>query len=169
MILDPQSPEDEELEDQRFLDIYQEAIDLYGLIHNRFIQSPRGMAMMREKYLNGCFGICPRVLCGGQLLLPVGMSENLRHSKIKVFCPKCEEVYNPKKKLSDVDGAYFGCSFPHIFLKTYPDLAPKEKVIKYIPKIFGFKIFGKEGSIFQEQKTDTSDQNDEEIINQLTD
>lgn len=30
MILDPEVPDDEELEDEKFLDLYQEAIDLYG-------------------------------------------------------------------------------------------------------------------------------------------
>ncbi len=30
----------------------------------------------------------------------------------KVYCPRCEDVYIPKKKCPDVDGAYFGCSFP---------------------------------------------------------
>lgn len=46
------------------------------------------------------------------------MSEELRTSRVKVFCPRCQEVYIPKKKCPDVDGAYFGCSFPHIFLQV---------------------------------------------------
>ena len=130
----------------RFLDLYQEAMDLYGLIHSRYILSPRGLAMMREKFLNGAFGVCPRVLCGGQNVLPIGMSEHLRHSRVKVYCPKCEDVYVPKKKCSDVDGAYFGCSFPHILLQTYTDLVPKEKPNIYVPRIYGFKIYQKKGS-----------------------
>lgn len=150
MILDPDSPEDEDLEDQRFLDIYQEAMDLYGLIHARFIISPKGLAVMREKFLNGVFGVCPRVLCSGQYVLPIGISENLRHSRVKVYCPKCEDVYIPKKKCSDVDGAYFGCSFPHILLQTYPDLVPKEKKVLYVPRIFGFKLYKKKGSKYHE-------------------
>lgn len=63
MILSPECPDDEDLEDEKFLEIYQEATDLYGLIHSRFILTPRGLAMMREKYLLGKFGVCPRVLC----------------------------------------------------------------------------------------------------------
>ena len=38
----------------------------------------------------------------------------------------------PKKKCHDIDGAFFGCSFPNILLmvffilfKVYPDLLPK--------------------------------------------
>jgi len=93
-------------------------MDLYGLIHARFIISTKGLNMMRAKYLNGVFGACPRVLCDRQLVLPVGMSEDLSISRVKVYCPKCEEVYVPRIKFVDIDGAYFGCSFPHIFLQV---------------------------------------------------
>lgn len=58
-----EAPDEEELEDERFLEIYQEATDIYGLIHARFIMTPKGLAIMREKFLLGKFGICPRVLC----------------------------------------------------------------------------------------------------------
>ena len=93
-------------------------MDLYGLIHSRFIISSRGLHMMRAKYLNGVFGACPRVLCDRQLVLPLGMSEDLSISRVKVYCPKCEEVYVPRIKFVDIDGAYFGCSFPHIYLQV---------------------------------------------------
>lgn len=63
MILSAESPDQEDLEDQNFLEIYQSAMDLYGLIHARFIISPRGLAMMKDKYMLGSFGYCPRVLC----------------------------------------------------------------------------------------------------------
>ncbi len=41
--------------------------------------------MMREKFLMGSFGICPRVLCERQNALPLGMSEELKTSRVKVF------------------------------------------------------------------------------------
>jgi len=50
MILATESPDSEDLNDQNFLEIYQSAMDLYGLIHARFILSPRGLAMMKEKF-----------------------------------------------------------------------------------------------------------------------
>ncbi len=93
-------------------------MDLYGLIHARFIISSHGLDIMKAKFLNGVFGVCPRVLCDRQLVLPVGMSEDLSISRVKVFCPKCEEVYVPRIKFVDIDGAYFGSSFPHIFLQV---------------------------------------------------
>ena len=70
------------------------------------------------------------------------MSENLKNCRVKVFCPKCQEVYFPKKKCSDIDGAYFGCSFPHILIKEFPELIPRERKVQYVPKIYGFKILG---------------------------
>jgi len=47
------------------------------------------------------------------------MSEELRTSRVKIYCPRCEDVYIPKKKCQDVDGAYFGCSFPHVILAVH--------------------------------------------------
>jgi casein kinase II subunit beta len=71
----------------------------------------------------------------------------LKTSRFKVFCPRCEEVYLPKFRNINIDGAYFGTSFPHAFLQHYPEaviLPPK--VYFYEPKIFGFKLAGKRGS-----------------------
>ena len=93
-------------------------MDLYGLIHARFILSPRGLAMMKEKYMLGSFGYCPRVLCERQNILPIGVSEELSTSRVKVYCPRCQDVYIPRQKQLDIDGAYFGTSFPHVLLKV---------------------------------------------------
>ena len=148
-ILSPDAPTDENLNDDSS-DALQGIKEAYGLIHRRFITTPKGLALVREKYLNGDYGQCPRVLCHKQVLLPVGLSNDTKYSRVKVYCPMCEEVYKPKrqrKRPVEIDGAYFGTSFPQIFLMTYPDLNPKNKNFKeYIPKLYGFKIFGKKGS-----------------------
>ena len=89
---------------------------------------------MKNKFLNAEFGYCPRILCERQIVLPIAMSEDLSISRVKVFCPKCEDVYVPRNRFVDIDGAYFGCSFPSIFFQTFPDLIPKEKPNKYIPR-----------------------------------
>ena len=60
---------------------------------------------------------------------------------MKVYCPRCEDVFIPKKKCSDIDGAYFGCSFPHILLQSYPELIIKEPLLLYTPRIYGFKLY----------------------------
>ena len=69
-----------------------------------------------------------------------------------MYCPRCEDVYIPKKKCPDVDGAYFGCSFPQIMLMTYEDLKPSPNDSQYVPRIYGFKIFKKKGSKYIETK-----------------
>ncbi|KAG6782428.1 hypothetical protein POTOM_011828 [Populus tomentosa] len=40
----------------------------------------------------------------------------------------------------DIDGAYFGTTFPHLFLMTYGHLKPQKVVQSYVPRVFGFKI-----------------------------
>ena len=85
---------------------------------------------MKNKFLNAEFGYCPRVLCDRQIVLPIAMSEDLSISRVKVYCPKCEDVYVPRSRFVDIDGAYFGKSFPNIFFQTFPDLMPKEKMVR---------------------------------------
>jgi len=131
----------------RFLELNQEASDLYGLIHARFILTPRGLAKVYQKFLSGTYGYCPRALCDRQKVLPVGLSDQLKTSRFKVFCPRCEEVYLPKVRSVNIDGAYFGSSFPHVFLKHYPEaIVLPPKIYHYEPKIYGFHIYGKRGS-----------------------
>lgn len=40
----------------------------------------------------------------------------------------------------DTDGAYFGTTFPHLFLMTYGHLKPQSTSQSYVPRVFGFKI-----------------------------
>ena len=59
----------------------------------------------------------------------------------KVFCPKCSDIYYPRsQRQANVDGAYFGTTFCHLFLQTYWDLVPPPPTMTYTPRIFGFKI-----------------------------
>ncbi len=143
---------------QELLRDLQEIRDIYGFIHKRFINTPEGLGLMREKFINGIFGYCPRMLCNKQVMLPVGLSEDMRYSQVKVFCPLCQEVYKPRDifygysdkkiiKFDLPDGVFFGTSFPQSFLMHFPDLDPRiNNTIKYIPKLYGFRIFGKYGS-----------------------
>uniref|UniRef100_A0A7N2LER3 Casein kinase II subunit beta n=1 Tax=Quercus lobata TaxID=97700 RepID=A0A7N2LER3_QUELO len=76
---------------------------LYGLIHVRYILTSKGMAAMLEKYKNYDFGRCPRVYCCGQPCLPVGQSDIPRSSTVKIYCPKCEDIYYPRSKYQGRD------------------------------------------------------------------
>eukprot|EP00746_Dinoflagellata_sp_MGD_P081313 gnl/MRDRNA2_/MRDRNA2_32355_c0_seq1.p1 gnl/MRDRNA2_/MRDRNA2_32355_c0~~gnl/MRDRNA2_/MRDRNA2_32355_c0_seq1.p1 ORF type:complete len:276 (+),score=56.42 gnl/MRDRNA2_/MRDRNA2_32355_c0_seq1:50-877(+) len=147
MILSSEVPDQDDLADVEFLEIYRDAADLYGLIHARYIVSPRGLQFAREKYLKGAFGTCPRVLCDRQHVLPVGVSEELRSNRVKIYCPRCEQVYSPKSKHGELDGAYFGVSFPQIFLQSYPGLLPLDLARPFIPRIFGFKVHEKKSLV----------------------
>ncbi|KAJ8534743.1 hypothetical protein K7X08_016471 [Anisodus acutangulus] len=114
---------------------------LYGLIHVRYILTSKGMAAMLEKYKNYDFGRCPRVYCSGQPCLPVGQSDIPRSSTVKIYCPKCEDIYYPRSKYQgNIDGAYFATTFPHLFLMTYGHLKPQKPTQNYVPRVFGFKI-----------------------------
>jgi casein kinase II subunit beta len=144
LLLDADAAQDEILTEAQQAAVESAAEVLYGLIHARFVLTARGLAAMAEK-LRGCdFGRCPRVLCGGQPCLPVGLSDAPRQSTVKLFCPRCEDVYYPRSKYhGNLDGAYFGTTFPHLFLLTYPALRPARPSEAYVPRVFGFKISAK--------------------------
>ena len=120
---------------------------MYSLIHARYALSARGLAKVYQKFLNGAYGTCPRALCDRQKVIPVGLADALKTSRFKNFCPRCEEVYLPKTRQVNVDGACFGTSFPQVFLMHYPmAVILPPKIYHYEPKICGFKIAGKRGS-----------------------
>jgi len=141
LILDIESPHEEMLTEEQHELVESAAEMLYGLIHQRFILTSRGLSAMYDKFKSVDFGRCPRVLCGGAACLPVGQADVPRTSTVKIFCPKCEDIYYPRSKLQgNIDGAYFGTTFPHLFLMTYSHLRSGKQVAKYVPKVFGFKI-----------------------------
>jgi casein kinase II subunit beta len=76
---------------------------------------------MYEKYRTAAFGRCPRVFCQGQPVLPVGLSDLPRNYTVNVFCPRCHGLFFPKStRQANIDGAYFGTTFPHLYLMTHP-------------------------------------------------
>lgn len=96
---------------------------LYGLIHQRFITSRVGMPQMAEKFELQHFGFCPRVHCQGCRVLPVGTSDVPGCDTVKLFCPACLEIYAPpSSRYQNIDGAFFGTTFPHLFFMTFTDL-----------------------------------------------
>ena len=94
-----------------------------------------------EKFQNVDFGRCPRSLCQGQPVLPVGLSDITREFSVEVFCPRCHETYHPRSsKHANLDGAYFGTTFCHLFLLTHTELIVEKPSERYTPRIFGFRI-----------------------------
>ncbi|RUS13359.1 casein kinase II, regulatory subunit, partial [Endogone sp. FLAS-F59071] len=134
---------EEELDDDMREQVEKSARHLYGLIHARFVITSRGLAKMvrLEKYKKADFGRCPRVLCHNQPLLPVGLSDIPYTKTVKLYCPRCEDIYNPKSsRHAAIDGAYYGTSFPHMLFQVHPTLLPQKTGERYTPRIFGFKI-----------------------------
>ncbi|KAK1281907.1 putative casein kinase II subunit beta-4 [Acorus calamus] len=140
MILDSDSLSGE-VDGEEHSEIESAAELLYGLIHARYILTVKGLNAMHEKFKRVDFGRCPRVFCAGQPCLPVGSSDIPRNGSVKMYCPKCEDLYFPRCKYqSNMDGAYIGSTFPHLYLMTYPAAKPANPVQSYVPRVFGFKL-----------------------------
>ena len=62
-------------------------------------------------------------------------------SYVKLYCAKCEDIYNPKSsRHNSIDGAYFGTSFHNILFQVYPALVPAKTQRRYEPRIYGFRV-----------------------------
>jgi len=113
-ILDRLAPSEAETEE-----LSRSAALLYGLVHARYIITSHGLEAMHRKYLQKGFGECPRMLCRGQPVLPMGFTDDPKHGMVKLFCPKCQDVYSCGPGQRHIDGAFFGPTFPNLFFMTY--------------------------------------------------
>lgn len=49
----------------------------------------------------------------------MGQHDVANTSNVKLYCPKCEDIYNPKSsRHNSIDGAYFGTSFHNILFQV---------------------------------------------------
>lgn len=141
MVLDVEMPMEDSLTEEQQEIVESAAEMLYGLIHARYIVTNRGMHAMYEKYRTAAFGRCPHVFCQGQPVLPVGLSDLPRNYTVNVFCPRCHGLFFPKStRQANIDGAYFGTTFPHLYLMTHPDMVPAKPTQTYHPRVYGFKV-----------------------------
>ena len=148
IILSKESPSPDILSEE-YLDKLGKVKELYGILHKRFIYTPLGLSLVREKYLNGIYGICPRILCHKQTVLPYGISDYPKYSRVSIYCPSCQDIYKPRGNVNEMDGGYFGPSLPEMFLTTFPDLVYFKQKQNFVPKLFGFKMYKKEGSKYK--------------------
>lgn len=62
-------------------------------------------------------------------------------STVRLYCAKCEDIYNPKSsRHGSIDGAYFGSSFHSMMFQVYPALLPEKSIRRYEPRIYGFRV-----------------------------
>eukprot|EP01084_Bolivina_argentea_P138077 243176_1 len=124
--------------------IEHSAKTLYGLIHARFIITKRGLEKMKRKYISNDFGKCQRNNCNEQSLLPTAITDEKGKECVRLYCSNCCDIYLPRKECyKNIDGAYFGTTFAHLFLLAFPIFKPKQSITRtqnYTPKIFGFRL-----------------------------
>ncbi|KAL2172395.1 hypothetical protein VTG60DRAFT_5670 [Thermothelomyces hinnuleus] len=71
----------------------------------------------------------------------MGLSDVPNLKPVKLYCARCEDMYNPKSsRHASIDGAYFGTSFHNILFQVYPGLIPTKSAERYIPRVYGFKV-----------------------------
>lgn len=117
---------------------------LYCLIHARFILTDSGLHQMKDKYLKQVFGRCTRYYCDKAAMLPIGLTEEPNKHAVRLFCPRCSDIYlthlSNSSKYNQTDGAFFGTNFPEMFFMVFPDLRPSKPTTSYVPRLYGYQI-----------------------------
>lgn len=71
----------------------------------------------------------------------MGLADVPNLKPVKLYCARCEDLYNPKSsRHATIDGAYFGTSFHNIIFQVYPALISPKSVERYTPRVYGFKV-----------------------------
>lgn len=96
--------------------------------------------------LGRSWGSASRTLCLGVSLGTVGsldaepdclpgLSDIPGEAMVKLYCPKCMDVYTPKSsRHHHTDGAYFGTGFPHMLFMVHPEYRPKRPANQFVPR-----------------------------------
>ena len=120
----------------------KDAINVYGIIHAKFLETDPGRNAMLEKYQADIYERCPRILCKHCMCLPYGVSSKTEEDSMKWFCPNCSDLYEPKnEELGKIDGAWFGPNYVKGFLNEFPGIIPADPAEAFEPRIFGFRLY----------------------------
>ena len=71
---------------------------------------------------------------------------HLHHAAIALHLVHCEShhaaiaLHTICLLQCSIDGAYFGTTFPHLLLMSYPMYRPPKSTDRYVPRVFGFKL-----------------------------
>lgn len=116
------------------------AIQLYGLIHARYLMTKNGTELLLKNYLSGVYGKCPNFNCQFKCL-PYGIDSDPGNSCLLMYCPKCHDVYYSNHvDCMHIDGSAFYSSYLVPFEHEYPIIRGLELPPKPQLKLFGFKI-----------------------------
>ena len=77
----------------------------------------------------------------------MGFADDPKHGMVKLYCPRCRDVYNCNASQRHIDGAFFGPTFPHIFFMSFDECVPDAAMEPYVPRVFGFRIHPSSTSI----------------------
>lgn len=73
-----------------------------------------------------------------QFFSDIGLSDIPGEAMVKLYCPKCMDVYTPKSsRHHHTDGAYFGTGFPHMLFMVHPEYRPKRPANQFVPRCVG--------------------------------
>lgn len=76
-----------------------------------------------------------RFISSFSLRRPTGLSDIPGEAMVKLYCPKCMDVYTPKSsRHHHTDGAYFGTGFPHMLFMVHPEYRPKRPANQFVPR-----------------------------------
>merc|ERR1712216_106682 len=106
------------LEDDYHGPCYQTLLDLYGLIHARYILTTQGMNKVRRKFQNGAYGTDPAHPT--EQILPIGMSDTLGSGSPLGYNIERGEVVPMPSWGDRLDGAYFGTTATNLILMLNP-------------------------------------------------
>ena len=132
----------------------------YTLVHQRYIFTRQALLAYEQLFNNDGLGVgkCPRYQCNGQSMLPHGEHWKPGVSRLRGFCPVCQNVF---KTESALDGALLGPSWAPYFLLAhwnvqarkgkygqllempyYKHLLGMEPIEtgSVVPRIFGFRL-----------------------------
>jgi len=81
--------------------VEQGAEKLYGLIHARYVLTKPGLQLISERFKNSEFGSCQRTFCHENPVVPVGRFDAPGLDTVKLFCPRCGDLYHPREVIID--------------------------------------------------------------------
>jgi len=140
LIMDEYGPSNDSA-DEFLKTLDEQASHLYGLLHARYILTMNGLDRMRILFTSAYWGTCPRIGCKKQALLPMGLHDEPGVETVKFYCIRCRLTFKKDPEYSDIDGCYFGTTFPHLFFMEYTDLLPPRAIVtQVVPTIYGFKL-----------------------------